>query len=130
MSVIDSAEVTSTIEPCQSAGSSLNSKVNTLSYLKLAQTRETSFLWRGQSLLVADAPAEAFDTWIAEVVEEIVNVDRERWDIYDRWNIINACLEAEVVLLAEVEGQGGSLQLSYAEEAIPTQALESGECLE
>lgn len=129
MSVIDSAEVTNITEPCQSAGSSSSSKVNTLSYLKLEQTRTTSFLWRGQSLLVADAPAEAFDPWIAEVVEQIINVDRTMWNIYDRWNIINACLEAEVLTLAEVEG--GSLQLAYADEMEPTQALlESGECTE
>lgn len=101
-----------------------------MSYLKLAQTKVTSFLWRGQSQIVADAPAEAFDAWIAEVVEQIINVDRAIWNIYDRWNIINACLEAEVLTLSEVPGQGGSLQLAYAEEDIPTQALISGECLE
>jgi hypothetical protein len=51
---------------------------------------------------VSDAPPEVFEAFIAEVVEEIVNVDRAQWDIFDRWHIINACLEADVLLLMEL----------------------------
>ena len=62
-----------------------------------------------------------FDAFIAEVVEEIVNVDRTTWDIFDRWNVINACLEADVLLLTELPD--GSLLLGIAEE-IPASPFE------
>lgn len=41
---------------------------------------------------VLDAPANIFDAWIAQFVETIENVDRASWDIFQRWNIINAVL--------------------------------------
>jgi hypothetical protein len=102
MSATDNDTATDTTEPCQSADSSSNSKGSCLSYLKLAQTRVTSFHWAGEEVMVSDAPPEVFDAFIAQVVEEIVHVDRAAWEIFDRWHIINACLEADVLILTEL----------------------------
>jgi hypothetical protein len=55
-----------------------------------------------------------FDAFIAEVVEQIINVDRAVWNIHDRWNILNACLQADVLILTEVPG--GRFQLTYQDE--------------
>ena len=101
MSANDNDTVTDTTAACQSADGSLSNKGSRLSYLKLAHTKVTSFYWNGQDIIVADAPAEVFDAYMSHVVEEIVNVDRDQWDIFERWHIINACLEAEVLLLME-----------------------------
>ena len=102
MSVNDKDTATDTTEACQSADGCLSNKGSRLSYLKLAHTKVTSFHWKGQEITIADAPAEVFDAYISQVVEEIVNVDRDQWDIFERWHIINACLEADVLLLMEL----------------------------
>ena len=51
---------------------------------------------------------------MSHVVEEIVHVDRDQWDIFERWHIINACLEADVLLLMELPD--GRLMLARPEE--------------
>jgi hypothetical protein len=123
MSVTDNDTATDTTEPCQSADSSLNSKGSHLSYLKLAQTRVTSFQWGGQEAKVVDAPPEVFDAFITEAVEEIVNVDRAEWEIFERWHIINACLEADVLILTERPDGSLTLALPDEEEMRPTAPL-------
>jgi hypothetical protein len=128
MSVIDNTGTTNTTEPCQSEESSLKSEEPGLSFLRLAQLKETSFQWEEETHQVADAPVEVFDAFIAEVVEEIVNVDRTIWDIFDRWNIINACLEADVLLLTELPD--GSLLLDIPEEVSASPSEIAGEHLD
>ena len=123
MSVTDNDTATDTTEPCQSADSSLNSKGSRLSYLKLAQTRVTSFHWAGQEVTVSDAPPGVFDAFMAEVVEEIVHVDRAAWEIFDRWHIINACLEADVLILTELPDGHLTLACPDEEEMRPTAPL-------
>jgi hypothetical protein len=123
MSVTDNDTATDTTEACQSADSSSNSKGSRLSYLKLAHTRLTSFHWAGQEVTVSDAPPEVFDAFMAEVVEEIVHVDRAAWDIFDRWHIINACLEADVLILTERPDGRLTLALPDEEEMRPTAPL-------
>jgi hypothetical protein len=138
MSVNDNDTAIDTTAACQSADDSSNNKESRLSYLKLAHTRVTSFHWSGQDVTVADAPADVFDAFIAQVVEEIVNVDRDQWDIFERWHIINACLDAEVLLLKELpegrltltrhdeEEMRSTAPLSYDPEAgdMPTEGKE------
>ncbi len=63
---------------------------------------------------MSDAPPEVFDAFIAQVVEEIVNVDRSEWEIFERWHIINACLEADVLILRELPD--GRLTLAFPDE--------------
>jgi hypothetical protein len=123
MSVTDNDTATDTTEPCQNADSSLNSKGSRLSYLKLAHTRVTSFHLAGQEVTVSDAPPEVFDAFIAQVVEEIVHVDRAAWEIFDRWHIINACLEADVLILMELLDGRLTLALPDEEEMRPTAPL-------
>lgn len=35
-----------------------------------------------------------FDGWIRGFVDVIKNVDTETWDMFDRWQIVNAVLDA------------------------------------
>jgi hypothetical protein len=114
MSVNDNDTVIDTTAACQNADGCLSNKGSHLSYLKLAHTKVTSLHWNGQDVTVADAPADVFDAYISQVVEEIVNVDRDQWDIFERWHIINACLEADVLLLMELPE--GCLILARPEE--------------
>src|SRR5690349_12529754 len=115
MSATDNEDRTSVTGHYPNDESSSSSKASSLSYLKLEHTRKTSFRWNGETYTVADAPASVFDAFIAVVVEQIINVDRSAWNIHDRWNIVNACLQAEVLTLTEDFGDG--LQLAYPDEA-------------
>jgi hypothetical protein len=130
MSVIDNTGTTNTTEPCQSEESSLKSEEPGLSFLRLAQLKETSFQWEEETHQVADAPAEVFDAFIAEVVEQIMNVDRSEWSIFDRWNVINECLAAEVFILNILpEGLFEIIlpEVDDPEEPIPTATLTNAE---
>jgi hypothetical protein len=48
-------------------------------------------------------------------VEEIVDVNTEEWDIYDRWNIINELLKGGFLVLVEANG-GTSAHLRSKQE--------------
>jgi hypothetical protein len=41
-----------------------------------------------------------FDAWIQQFVEAVEGVDVQKWQIFHRWNIINAMLQEEVLALA------------------------------
>src|SRR5262249_7251438 len=122
MSANDNDTATDTTEACQNAEGSSNSKGSCLSYLKLAHTKVTFFHRGGQDIIVADAPPEMFHAFITHVVEEIVNVDRDQWDIFERWHIINACLEADVLRLME-QSDGRLALLRPNEEEMRSTAL-------
>jgi hypothetical protein len=81
--------------------------------MKLEDSERMFFDIDGKSQNVETASAEVFDRFISAVVEEIVNVDRSKWPIFQRWRIINACLPEEVLLLEEQPD--GSLLLSIPE---------------
>lgn len=39
-----------------------------------------------------------FDGWIRQFVDIIKNVDTETWDMFDRWQIVNAVLDAQLLM--------------------------------
>jgi hypothetical protein len=84
----------------------LNKLVLLHPYLELKKAATTFLTWQGESFSVRQAPARIFDLWVRQFVEQIVNVDAQLWDIYDRWNIINELLKGGFLVL--VEGKGGS----------------------
>lgn len=76
-----------------------------MSYLKLKQMPVTSFQWEGQTFKVVDAPVPIFDAFLGEVYEEITDIDRNVWDIYARWDILNDAIGAgDLVLLPGPDG--------------------------
>lgn len=81
--------------------------------MKLEDSERMFFDLDGKKQNVEIAPPEVFDAFISEVVEDIKNVDRAKWPIFQRWRIINACLPEDVLLLEE--RPDGSLLLSLPE---------------
>lgn len=77
-------------------------KQDLLKYLELKNVGRTLFEWEEQTYTVKDAPPGIFDQWIRQYVEEIINVDTFLWDIFDRWQIINAVLKAGILHLEEM----------------------------
>ena len=91
----------------------MNKQESGLSYLKPQELLETSLQFQEQAFIVSECPASVFDAWISEVVGRIKNVDRQKWELYEKWRIINKCLEAEV--LQVTTGEHGQL-LDYVPE--------------
>lgn len=131
MSVKDSTDSTKHTEPYQSGESCSKSEEKQLSFLRLEQLGITSFQWENVTpYMVRYAPAEVFDAFIAEVVEQIINVDRAIWPDFDRWNVVNECLAEDVLTLNMLPD--GSLELTIPEvedqdqeERITTEPLSS-----
>ena len=63
-----------------------------------------------QTFVVRDAPPDVFDAFISEVVETIINVDRKKWPIFQKWRIINAAISEDVLELLP-DGDNFRLQL-------------------
>lgn len=72
---------------------------------------------------VASAPPEIFDVFVADLVEEIADVDRAEWEIFDRWNVVNDLLKEGIVMLVEVP-EGFVLELP-PEEEVASDAVEA-----
>jgi hypothetical protein len=66
--------------------------------LQLVDTPRTWFLWNQQEYTVRDAPSSIFDAWITHYAD-VSNVDRARWEIFRRWDVLNVCLDEEVLTL-------------------------------
>ena len=86
------------------------------SYLRLEETLTTSFQLSDQKFTIRSAPANIFDAFISQVVENIKNVDRQKWDLHERWRIINYCLSNGVLHLTS--GEAGQL-LEYVPDDEP-----------
>ncbi len=71
--------------------------------LNLMDTPQTWFHWNESEENVAKASPEVFDAWISQYAL-ISNVDRTKWEIFHRWDIINACIK------------GGALRVEKSEE--------------
>jgi hypothetical protein len=91
--------------------------------MALNQAVKTLFTWQGQSYNVRQAPAPVFDGWVRQYVEEIQDVDTGEWDIYDRWNIVNALLQGKFLFL--VAGESGSSVLRSKREMNEAEAKSS-----
>lgn len=76
-------------------------------------------IWNGQKHSVKDAPPDVFDAWICQYVEHIVNVDTSAWMTHDRWLIINAVLEADVLIIED----GVLVEKSEQEEKISVEVV-------
>lgn len=63
--------------------------------------------------VIRSAPANVFDAFISEVVGRIKNVDRQKWELHEKWRIINYCLERGALQLTT--GDDGQL-LGYVPE--------------
>jgi hypothetical protein len=74
-----------------------------LNHLELRKIGQTFFHWNRQKYSVRDAPPQIFDQWIRQFVESIVNVDIEKWDSFQRWNIINAVLNNGLLVIAQLQ---------------------------
>lgn len=86
-----------------------------MSYLKLNQTRVTSFQHEGQTFKVIDAPAPVFDAYISQIYEDIADLDRHVWDIYAKWDILNDAIGAGDLLLVQ-DSEGFMLEIAPSEE--------------
>lgn len=91
----------------------MNSVESRLSYMKLEDSNNMYFHIGNQKYNVRTAQPAVFDSFISQSVEEIVNVDRSKWPIFQRWRIINACLPEEVLILEKLAD--GSLLLHLPE---------------
>ena len=67
--------------------------------LNLMDAPRTSFRWNENDENVAAALPSVFDAWISEYVENITDVDRAEWEVFDRWEIINVCIKEGVLRL-------------------------------
>ena len=77
----------------------MSKQESTSPYLRLEETLTTSFQWGEQTFTIRSAPANVFDAFILQVVERIKNVDRQKWELHERWRIINFCLKGGVLQL-------------------------------
>ena len=79
--------------------------------LNLMDAPQTSFRWNGKEENVAKASPETFDAWISQYVEEITDVDRATWEIFDRWEIINDFIRKGVLAVQTVEEKASIVEL-------------------
>jgi len=71
--------------------------------LNLMDTPRTWFHWNGDDYSVSAAPANVFDAWIRDYVEEIEDVDTAVWEIFQRWEIINTVIKGRLLMLQQRE---------------------------
>lgn len=65
----------------------------------VATVERTFLAFNGQKQSVKDAPPKVFDEWVSQFVEEITDVDRDEWEPFQRWQIINALLDGKFLVL-------------------------------
>lgn len=74
----------------------------------------TFFVWQNAKHNVRQAPPEIFDQWIRQYVEEIIDVNTQIWDKFDRWGIINEILKGGFLIL--FDEQNGTFSLRSKQE--------------
>jgi len=99
----------------------------TLNYMHLANVGQTFFTWNGQKYSVQSAPPDVFDQWIREVVDRIVNVDTATWEIFHRWQIVNAAISGKFLLLSEASDGCFSIELRRIQEEKSSQGATAEE---
>jgi hypothetical protein len=70
------------------------------------------------------SPAE-FDAWASAFVDTITGLDREEWDVFERWKFIN-CLLGERILKME-EQEDGTILLIETEVFSSVSSTKEGE---
>ena len=114
MFLIDSGIHTNITQDWQIGGNYL-SKPESSNHLELRKTGQTFFRWNGQKHSVKDAPPDIFDQWIRQFVDKIVNVDTDKWNVFQRWNIINAVLNNGLLVIVHLQS-GDKLERPPVEE--------------
>lgn len=67
---------------------------------KNAATVERTFLvFNEQKHSVKNAPPKVFDSWVSQFVKKISDVDRDEWEPFQRWQIINELLAGKFLVL-------------------------------
>lgn len=94
------------------------------SYMELKNVGQTFFTWKRQKYSVESAPPDAFDGWIRQYVEEIINVDTFLWDIFDRWQIVNAVLKGGILAIKQ-QPDGSHLEVKSSVPKVDKVALEA-----
>src|SRR5205807_3894239 len=92
--------------------------------LNLLDTPQTWFRFQGNEHNVKEAPPEIFDAWISQYAL-ISNVDREQWEIFHRWGVINACIRAGVLKLSQSEEKASIVEVQSEEKASDEVASEA-----
>ena len=96
-------------------------------YLELAKVDQTFLIYEKQKYSVEAVPPDVFDKWIRQFVETIINVDTFLWDIFDKWQIINAVLEGQFLTMKD-QGDGTFLlQSKHESEEKASEAPEQSE---
>lgn len=90
---------------CQKGSDSLNRKSDRtgVQKLNLMAAPRTWFHWNGSDYNVSAVPANIFDAWIRDYVEEIEDVDTAVWEIFQRWEIINVVIKGRLLMLQQRE---------------------------
>lgn len=118
MLVIDSDTRISITSDCQKGESYLTRKRERAGVLlNLSETPRTWFHWNGKDENIREAPPEVFDAWISQYAL-ISNVDRDVWEIFHRWDIINLCIRSSVLRLQKSEGKASIVEADS--EAFPS----------
>jgi hypothetical protein len=95
-------------------------------HLALLDTMRTYFLWNKHEWNVKDAAPDVFDHWIRQFVDEIVNVDTATWEIFHRWNIINAVIDGQFLIVRK-RGDGTLLVEAKASASEPIPEAKASE---
>lgn len=64
---------------------------------------QTFYQWQGNELDVKHVLPAQFDEWASSFVDVITNVNREEWDVFDRWKYINTLLGENILAMHEQE---------------------------
>ena len=75
-------------------------------HIPLAALKTISLNFQGQVHTIRDCPVELFDAFVAQYTD-IENVNREEWELFMRWRVINhliddGALEVQEGILVEL----------------------------
>ena len=127
MSPTGSAIPTGIMSGCQKGGNCLPRRnERTYVLLTLLETPRTWFRWNDSDENVKEAPPSVFDAWISQYIEEIENVDRATWNIFQRWGAINACIRGGALRIEQSEEKASIVEVEPEEKASDEPASQAG----
>lgn len=97
---------------------------NNVKMLNLLDAPRTWFLYNKNEYSVSEAPPDVFDAWIRQHVEEITGVNTTVWEIYDRWFIIDACIEEDVLFLQDMGDGNQSIEEKASDDSSDSEVKE------
>jgi len=69
--------------------------------LSLAEVKGTSLSFQEQKFTVKECPVDIFDAFVSQYDDDIRQVDRQKWSIFQRWRMINFLIEQGVLEVRE-----------------------------